>query len=902
MLKKNKFKIISIITTLFVITTLISFKDLKVKATVSDKPDFDIKFSVSETAVLGEDIVVKGQIIPKPFEIPVPEKEVVFVVDVDPLNNGKLSSLISKIKTFISKITNNENIKIAIIAYDKDAEIKRANNIALLDSEKASEIINKLNKEKNTKTNTGEALRKALYLLNSEESKVDANKTIILISDSIPTASTLYSKGSGLEGNFYTNINKENYENATTDNVSDYNRDLEYAKIMGELINKKGYNVFTIGYGLDKNNEGYQPLREIHQAMSGNDMTNNDNDEKNGFFIAGDNKDIVEKMFSDIADKVLQNYSLNNIDMNINFTGDFSLNIEGNTVNLSNINYKLVYTSNGKAEYEADPIPFEFTIKANTVGYQQIFDKVTITYPWKDSIEKIDIAKDLFITVQSNDLPNITAKLISDKIVSIEENEEFTLKYEINPESFSFNNENSSVKSEVVFVIDVSKDMSSYMNPLMNDLWNDILNNDKLKEAKTEYNIITFSNNVQKSTDLNSSKYSNYDDYISDLNNNCIKEFLKADNSNAKNIEKTYKKIVELLDKGKPEAKKNIVFISETSNISYGHEKDYGVLKDKGYNIITVEIENLENSNNKNDLRDFHKALNGNFDNYFYCIDQNELQNNILAEAAKSIISNAGYNYYIFNPVLQIDLGKSFEGVSGIDTIDNNIIKIKIPEIKYKYSETNNKYNADKFTIEFTLKPKSGEIDELNFGIDNKLVYKKLIKNEEKYSLIETPTVIVKQNINNLTHGLYNGINNGQVIIQENSYGEVFEIAKGSTATFGANFTFSGMSTNFELNIDNNLSVEDGAIKVYRLINNELKEVERTTIRNEGNNRYDISIVFSKEDESVNKNILILYRGTVGELEKSDMKNTITINSISKDVNMSTKSSSNINSTLPDLF
>ena len=908
--KNKQKKLISIIISFLVVMSLISLKNFNVKANEElTKPTFEISNLTANLnrARIGEDIIVSGQLVPQDFEKKIKSKEIVLVLDTSKSMNDKISvngvetTKIEELRKsaieFVDKMKDVNDLKISIITYGSTATINTlaGTKTSLIpvnedNIENIKTVINNITPDGGT--NIGEGLRQALYLLNNSK---EADKTIVLMSDALPTYCTVSSKN---PVEYYLDTTKE-LGGATWNSGSGssdvYGYDLNYAKEVGKLVNSSKIKVFTIGYGLQ--DEGLKKFKEIHSVMSG--LSPEQCNEENGFYSKSDG--FIDGIFDKVGNKIIENYLLEESQLNLNIN-EVKFNFNDKVINIKDIEYKREFTKNtGKIIYHAEPIDFSFTVRGTEVGVnQQVLNRIDINFKFENENISESRTVDVRVDIIEDDLPNITAKLISDKIVSIEENEEFTLKYEINPESFSFNNENSSVKSEVVFVIDVSKDMSSYMNPLMNDLWNDILNNDKLKEAKTEYNIITFSNNVQKSTDLNSSKYSNYDDYISDLNNNCIKEFLKADNSNAKNIEKTYKKIVELLDKGKPEAKKNIVFISETSNISYGDKEAYGVLKDKGYNIITVEIENLENSNNKNDLRDFHKALNGNFDNYFYCIDQNELQNNILAEVAKSIISNAGYNDYIFNPVLKIDLGKSFEGVSGIDTIDNNIIKIKIPEIKYKYSETNNKYNADKFTIEFTLKPKSGEIGELNFGIDNKLVYKKLIKNEEKYSLIETPTVIVKQNINNLTHGLYNGINNGEVIIQENNGGEVFKIAKGSTVTFGANFTFSGMSTNFELNIDNNLSVEDGAIKVYRLINNKLEEVKNDIIY-KGNNEYEISILGFEEATSIDKNILIVYRGTVGDIEKSDMKNTITVSNISKDVNMSTKTSDE-GPRLPDLF
>lgn len=520
--------------------------------------------------------------------------------------------------------------------------------------------------------------------------------------------------------------------------------------------------------------------------------------------------------------------------------------------------------------------------------------------------------------IEFNELPNIQAKLLNDKNITVKENEEITLRYEIQPESFSFKDETNVSKSDVVFVIDVSKDMSNYMQPLKNDIWNDILNNDKLKSAKTEYDIITFANEIKNIVDLSSSNYERYDQYITDLNKNYIDNILNTDkNPNAKNIKTTYANIIDLLEKGREGARKNVVFISETSNISYGSDKDYGNLKEKGYNIITVEIENLNNGNNKNDLKDFHKLLNGKDENYFYSKDENELQNNILVEVANSIISNSDYKEYNFFPKLQIDLGENFELVSGAEKVENNIAIIDVPKIIYKYSKINNMYNAEngngeKVNVEFTIRPKSKKIGSLSFGSENKLIYKKLIKNEDKYSLVETPIIIVKEQVENLIHGLYNGIENNYVNIQVNKNEKDFEIAQNSTVIFGAKFTLSGNSIDFNLNIDSKFNqVNSNDIKVYKIIKDSsgkdtLIEIVNgsISITDEGSNNFNISIKDFKGDSlEKDTDILVVYKARVkSDIGKEDLVNQIKFVNLSKEIKIVTPTSTNESPTLPDLF
>ena len=497
MVKKKKFKIISIITTLFVITTLISIKGLKVKANISDKPDFDIEISVPETAIVGEDIVVKGQIIPKPFEIDIEniDTEIIMIIDRATNSNGEFNPFRNSLSNCIDDLNLNGNVKLGLIDYSIYANIFKDEDKSLFDKNDIAKAIKNLSNDKNGYSNTGEALRKAAYLMESPESDGIENKIIVLISDGSPTARTVYVDGNNEYP--YIDINKENYVDAQIKtSKSEYTKDIEYAKTIGNIIKEKGYTVYTVGYNTDDN--GKSVLRDIHKSMTGYNLDNEENDKKNRFYIMKDKKFTVEEIFNLIEKDILETYTINNVNMNINFTDSFSLNIGGNTVNLSNINYKLVSTSNGKAIYEADSIPFEFVIKANTVGYQKIFDKVTINYPWKDSIEKIDINKELFITVKSNELPSISAKFISKDKLEVKKDQEIAVEYEIIPEDFtsSLLSTESGKIDEAIFITDLTQTMknNNRFSIFQNSLTNKVLNEPQLD--LTKFGLIGYSDSV----------------------------------------------------------------------------------------------------------------------------------------------------------------------------------------------------------------------------------------------------------------------------------------------------------------------------------------------------------------------------------------------------------------------
>ncbi|WP_322459508.1 hypothetical protein, partial [Clostridium perfringens] len=132
-------------------------------------------------------------------------------------------------------------------------------------------------------------------------------------------------------------------------------------------------------------------------------------------------------------------------------------------------------------------------------------------------------------------------------------------------------------------------------------------------------------------------------------------------------------------------------------------------------------------------------------------------------------------------------LGENFNAISGIQSVNGGVATIAVPEITYN-PVGDGKYSSDKVLVEFTISVKEGKIGELNFGEAKKniMIYNKL-KGGVAEVLLETPKVTVREEIKNLTHGLYNGIRNNLVDIQTNANG--FEIAAGSTVTFGGKFT-----------------------------------------------------------------------------------------------------------------
>lgn len=428
-MSKKKIKIISLVLSFFVIVSLITFKNINIKADISDKPDFDVKIDsvTPNPALLGEDIKISGTITPKPFEAPVSPKEIVMVLDVSGSmsdtviidekctekrnwrdycsihgeygEHNKTSTRIDELKkavgNFIDKMKNEKNLKIGIVAYSSIADFnpieklgnKRisaygfgSHNVSNFKSHSSTflnandnklyDIIDALNPLGGT--NIGEGMRKAIYML--ENGNPSANKTIVLMTDGEPTFYSVENRY--LEE--YMAIDNKTPEIAGQGSGLD-SKALDYASDIGKTIKAKGYNAFSIGYGMTE--RGNEALEKIHSSMIGEEWNDNiELTEEDGFFKTSNGA--IDSVFQQIATEIINSYPINKVDLNMDFNEVFSLNIGGNTVNIGTINYKKAsdIQANDKIRYEADPVPFEFTIKGSKEGIYLVFNSLNLSW------------------------------------------------------------------------------------------------------------------------------------------------------------------------------------------------------------------------------------------------------------------------------------------------------------------------------------------------------------------------------------------------------------------------------------------------------------------------------------------------------------------------------------------
>lgn len=943
MVSKRKFKIISIITSLFVISTLISLKSLNAKANdVASKPNFKITElnATPNPAKVGEDILVSGKIVPEDFETAVQPKEIVLVLDTSGSMSEEIASnkkcteqkifnycikhnkfgdhyetstriaeLKKAAKSFIDTMKDVPNLKIGIIKYASDAtivsDLKSANDLSL------TTAINGLNA--NGGTNIREGLRKATYLLNKGNS--NANKTVVLMTDGNPT---YYSKYDQLDD---TDPTPYGTGNSTTSETMTYTKNL--AK---DQIGSRQYNAYSIGYGLDTSGSTY--LKQIHAAMK-NLSTNTDLSEKDGFFSKSDGS--ITEIFNQIAENIKNSYELKEVSLDIDFNQSFKLNIGGSVIKVGNILYERTsndeYTrKTGKVIYHAEPVNFSFMVKGSQVGQlQSILDNIDINFLFEKENITVSSNVDVKVDIISNELPNISARLISGDKLEIKKDEDITLKYEINPQDFVYNNANNSGKMDVVIVAEYGFKNQNTFTDIKNAIWNKLITKFP-NDGKVRYSLILFNNKGENSI-FSLKDFSNVADYhgaiqpkISNLENGNYSD------SNSKEIYGALNKAYEELSKNsRADANKNLIIVSN-NDINYNkknndYESLFSKIKLSEYNIISLSIESQEKSSN---LYKVHTDL-GEDDNsiiYNNNID-NGINNKTMDLVREKLIAYSAAKPYEFKPVINLKLGSNFEPVSGIarstEIGKQNLGIVEVPTITYNLTQNNN-YHAEGKVVEIRLRANNLTSGTYTFGkqSDNIMAYKSILGNHITAN-IATPIIVVKEEVKNVTHGLYNGIISNEatgkkeISIQEKNAGKSFEMTQGSTVTFGYQFTLSGNSVDFNLNIDNKFNtVSTNDIKLYKVLKDSSGNSILTEITNgnratesQGDNNFKISINNIKESNQTSESdILVVYQARVkDELSTAQsLTNEIKFSNLSKSVNIITTQASDKSPSLPDLF
>lgn len=979
-------KLLSLIALFILILSLIPIKDIVINAITSTNPQFSIKqiSANPDPSVQGDDITISGVLESSIKDITSINKEVVIVLDIsNNANEGGFKKIETKLKNFIGKLKNNtlnENLKIGIVTYSNDAEIANINKKMLVDiaTEKDNDsgdikkYLGRINTNgESINRNIGEALRQAVYLLDtSGESNHYADKTIILIGEGNPNAITVDNNGK-----MYLDTTKYNEDSNNRRIITDSSANsLQYAKEVGNIIKNKGYNAYTIGIDIDSKDaeqgkKEIDTLKEIHSTMTGFTL-NEANYVEKGLYLEttnpSNNRKTIEGIFNDVSDCITKNYSINNANMSLNLTTEFTPKNQVNSIKLNSIEYKKdVSNGTNNKIYKAE-IPFSFVINAKKSGEdQKILNNLTINYPWNGTSGQAVLNTDLNVTVNTNEAPDILANLKSKSTIdNAEKGNTIKLEYEISPQEFTTNNVDFNKKEigEAIFLVGLSsKTGGQIASYLQRSIANVILNENDSKLKAIKYGVIGYNDtnyyvgdNVDKQKSPSLKTNPNIENLILPLYDLTVTEgqnrdefreyFFQANiggdtksifnyrlnnDLNKVNIDNSLESVIKIFDKFGDSKNGKAIILVNYDDVIYSKQIAEKI-NNKGYKIITLDISNNLNLN----INKLHKDLGGIYSSETLKSDyiianlrdsQNYNDSDAdMKEVADRLKAGVINNNTKITPEFEFNLNNNFEYVQGSEsgikavTTDGGKLKFYLNNpMEYSYSGemSNGKYifKAKPQTISFEVKIKDATSSKLEFG-NSYMKYRKFDLTTETKKLT-TPIVSLKEEVKNITHGLYNGISGKEIKVYEKNKTEkgeqLFEIAKNSTVTFGSRFTLSGSSTTFELNVDNNFNtLNTNDIKIYRILsdasgNNSLTEITSKTIESNLNNKFKISINNLNDNTQIDKDILVVYQG---RLKESIESSQVLINEIKfsdtlkRSIQIITPEATNNSPSLPDLF
>lgn len=933
---KNKKKL-SFMLVVLVLVLIMSNIIIKANAVVNTKPMFEVEVSVSPTSAgVGEDVTVSGVIKPQPFELEIPKREVVLVLDVSgSMSGSRIANLKEAANNFIARMKSVSGLQVAIVAYSSEAVINpngksgnktvksidvnsshsipnyisASNGFLPITDSRLSGMINNL--EALGGTNTGEGLRKAQFVFNS--GTAGANKTIVFMSDGEPT---FYSARSSTDRNYYTTIDNTNPTIAGPGS-SNTTQTIGYSTTIGGLIKDNVDNVFSIGYELGSaNSSGNTIMRNIHNSMGGVDSN---------FFATSEGA--IDSVMQQIATNIIDTYKISNIKLNLSFSSGITLADGTNSVNINEVTYRKVSEINGKARYEASNIPFSFIIKGSeeVINYN-IFNNSNITYPWNNETLTANLPQ-TFITInQNNILPNMQATLLSATPNPAYPGEEVEITYRVTPEAFTSKvmNTDSGVIDEVIFITDLSKKMGSgqRFSFAQNALYNSILSKREFKNS--HFGILGYNNNllVGDLENINNSQYftkvietndisklkdplfsmkdSNSLNAYKDLVTNIqLKTSVLESSNSTRNIDAALTMAKNTFNKfGTANNRKAIILIN-AGNVNYtnGIVQD---IKNQGYKVISLDVSGENNTN----LQSFHQDLGGDANDYLIGKIDGGNYNSVdidMTKVADRLISGViNKPYPPIYPKLNFDLNNNFQYVSNSAssnitnaTLNGEKLILDLSPINYNYfgrtTDNNYKYTASEMTVSFRVKPKSGLSGELSFAsnpsevqnLKNFILYNRFSGTEVRRP-IDTPIITV--NNSNIQHGVYEGITNPSPIYSGNTR----EFAKGAMVPMAALFNTVRNENNIRLTISPQLTVKDSA-KIYSVgTNGELQFIANMSAIN---NVYSYNLNVTSGTK-----ILVLYNVTLPE-SAGTHTNTIYVGAESKNAEIRVKDES-----LPDLF
>lgn len=782
-------------------------------SSISIKPQINLQYGgiVPENPMVGQEFEVTYHINPEPFQHNISKpKEIVLVLDgsgsmdtIIKCEHGKTSShyvsgvlckpktrleeLKDAAKAFINKMKSVENLKIGIVVYSSSATINPISRSGTTTVKRyyngvwtnrsvpkyqsyTDEYFLDVNDSRLLKmidnidalggTNTGEGLRKAKFLL--DEGTKDANKTIVFMSDGLPT----YYSITGTNLNHYKEIDNTTPSISgagNEDSQDNINKSSAYAEAIGsEKIRGNGYNIFSIGYGL--NSTGNEKMEEIHKSMGG--VATNNDDPNNTFFATSEGA--IESVFNKIADTLINSYSINDVKLNLNLSDSISafnggsVNINGHQVEIDPI----VYERKENNWYRAEPQSIKFTVKAKDSGSIKLFkENSSLTYTDIEgkihsvAIPNIEINVREYSATDADKLgvtfsPTKNGYLIGDNA-------------DIKVTFSHLGNKNISY-TDAKFTLDKNSKPNNFITQSSFDY---VLNFGNITESKN----MTYNFNINDDIDINSEdgvRYQLIGSYEYNINGTKESNSNITTNVNVKrgqirikvndsiNNDITSESKVVLKDKFNNEIIGNydngyIIFdtVSTGSHEVVLKEVPEGCyIADENKNaLIEVKYEKpvgtytftTEGAIATKELEIDAKLI-GTNPNYPYLDEEITVTYEI---NPKEFIKDSTNEIIIKEAKLLFNLGDKFTPVDGEGLVSSDNGKYVLDfadKVKYIYDNTNNKYVADKFTVSFKIRANSsGENISFNEG---KIEYENIldINNTMISNIIDTPVVTVR--------------------------------------------------------------------------------------------------------------------------------------------------------------
>lgn len=731
-------------------------------------------------------------------------------------NDSKLDIMKRVASDFIDKFDGNEKINIDLINYSDKAEVDVP----------AKSMLNEL--EAGGSTNTGDALRRAYYMLNNKNGH---EKYIVLMTDGEAEAYSAASNGGylmddGEPSHLYCTTWKGNGNKIEKDYRDEA---LEYAtKIASEKLSNSNIKTFVVGFDSSTDDSKNMQIADAAKGVYYNAL---DEDEisniydKIGDYIEADKS--AKVYFHEIVPNGLS------VDSSSLPEG---LSVSGNVISgyINDIHYTAEKDENGKVKgYTSDPVSFKilFTAASNNSsdivctfgGSPNSYIKYTL-----DNNDTVKYFNTTAISIKST-LDNALIKVernIDD--TTFELNKPFDVHYKIIPQRIPASTIQNSIKpKDVVLVFDTSGSMSWNVsgkdkgNPalrrigIMKKTAYDFLNNIKDSD-KINIGLADYSTEIKKDIDLQD--YSNYNvlaDYI---------ETMSADG--ATNIGEGLRKAYYMLKDRSDDNDKYIILMSDgfpTAWSSPAEASDY--LTDDiwhNYNIYyyngdsdpfdhAIEYAKIMARKISSDINTriktfvvgfgsginsdkLHQIADGASGDYYEAKDADamssiygSIQNIVKANVNADIHFEEGIsgNLQVMNQD-SLPYGIKFE---------NGKLSGDINNVYYKLSDDGNYYEAEPIEFTVTFKPASGQSCILGADKSSFVSY--------KYSNGTMGTAYFDEKVINLAQTI---VKHGVFINNKVQEGDSFNIVQGFKSNFGVEFLTGDNNPDIRLSSDGRIS------------------------------------------------------------------------------------------------